>query len=356
MDRVSRLLIGLAVGTLDPESFQLSSEEVEKFAPRVDELELHAHALHTLGPDQGGADTNDPTWRWRAELQRRVHQEAARNFRLDRQVREVASELRAQDIPTMILKGSAIRTAHPGMAGRPQGDVDLLVPEDDLDAAEAVLRGAGFTFQAGYQDREAYRRDHFHFPYARDGLVVELHWKPSGELPTGFLGRVWSEAVTLEESSGGKGSRGGEDSSHGKASSDSTLLTLAPAHRVLFSSLHISRHGFVGMLRWLGDLALELPLAPSVEEMLLEEVRSWDPRRIHLPFWLLSRWGRIVPASLTEPARPHSLEVRLLEGVLTELALGRSPGLVPRHRKVSALLAWMKGDGTLMGSVLRPGP
>jgi hypothetical protein len=110
------------------------------------------------------------------------------------------------------------------------------------------------------------------------------------------------------------------------------------------------------MLRWLGDLALELPLAPSGEERLLAEVRSWDPRRIHLPFWLLSRWGRMVPASLTEPARPHALEARFLEGVLTELALERSPGLVPRHRKVSALQAWMKGDSTLLGSVLRSGP
>jgi hypothetical protein len=350
MDRISRLLIELAVGTLDPESFQISSEEVEKLAPRVDALGLQAHALHTLGPDRGGSHTNDTTLRWRAGLQRSVHQEAARNFRLDRQVREVASELRAQDIPTMILKGSAIRTAHPGMAGRPQGDVDLLVPEEDLDAAEAVLRAAGFTFQAGYQDREAYRRDHFHFPYARGGLVVELHWKPSGELPTGFLDRVWSEAVALEKPSGG------EEPGGGKERSVSTLLTLAPAHRVLFSSLHISRHGFVGMLRWLGDLALELPLAPSGEERLLAEVRSWDPRRIHLPFWLLSRWGRMVPASLTEPARPHALEARFLEGVLTELALERSPGLVPRHRKVSALQAWMKGDSTLLGSVLRSGP
>jgi len=61
MDRVSRPLIGLAVGTLDPESFQLSSEELEKLEPRVDELGLHAHALHTIGPDRGVTHTNPPT-------------------------------------------------------------------------------------------------------------------------------------------------------------------------------------------------------------------------------------------------------------------------------------------------------
>jgi hypothetical protein len=80
---------------------------------------------------------------WEAEMARRV--------------------LAPTGIPVILLKGTAYAAAglEAGI-GRSIGDLDILIPRDSLDSAEAALLAAGWEWvkQDGYDDR--YYRDHMH--------------------------------------------------------------------------------------------------------------------------------------------------------------------------------------------------
>ncbi|HEU4631952.1 MAG TPA: nucleotidyltransferase family protein [Gemmatimonadaceae bacterium] len=89
----------------------------------------------------------------------------------------VLEALATRDVPTVLLKGAALRRtlyAHP--EDRHTRDLDLLVPPDRVDAAVAALTAAGYVAPAG-GELDAYLRHHFHLQLRhRRGHLVELHW------------------------------------------------------------------------------------------------------------------------------------------------------------------------------------
>jgi len=91
---------------------------------------------------------------------------------------EVRGRLAAAGIIALPLKGVDLAFAvYPSPACRPMADVDILVSPDDYDAAQAVLRAAGFV---------PLRRDPRWWParlFRRGGQFVDLHWSPAAALP-----------------------------------------------------------------------------------------------------------------------------------------------------------------------------
>lgn len=89
------------------------------------------------------------------------------------------AHLNARGIPVLLLKGGALAvTVYGSFADRPMGDVDLVVPEREGDAAFAALQEVGWRWDAGAYPLERYERHH-HYPPLVDerGLDtrLELH-------------------------------------------------------------------------------------------------------------------------------------------------------------------------------------
>jgi hypothetical protein len=109
--------------------------------------------------------------------------------------------LDASGLRPVTLKGAALRlTAYADSAQRHFGDVDLLLPESDIDRAVSSLVAAGYDL--GDQEVVArYRRDHFHYRLANpSGFQVELHWAllPPGSAMDLSPERLLGRSLTLE--------------------------------------------------------------------------------------------------------------------------------------------------------------
>jgi hypothetical protein len=92
----------------------------------------------------------------------------------------IGAEFDAVDIPAIALKGSALLAANvaPALGVRWMSDLDILVPEAQLDAAIWILES--LEYERGYErDRagpEVFRPYHETF-VSPDGRQVELHWR-----------------------------------------------------------------------------------------------------------------------------------------------------------------------------------
>ncbi|HSE53703.1 MAG TPA: nucleotidyltransferase family protein [Gemmatimonadales bacterium] len=111
--------------------------------------------------------------------------------------------LDARGLRPMTLKGAALRvSAYADSAQRNFGDVDLLLPESDIDRAASALVAAGYDL--GDQAAVArYRRDHFHYRLTNpSGFQVELHWAllPPGSAMGLSPERLLGRSLMLERS------------------------------------------------------------------------------------------------------------------------------------------------------------
>ena len=111
--------------------------------------------------------------------------------------------LDARGLRPVTLKGAALRiSAYADSAQRNFGDVDLLLPESDIDRAASSLVAAGYDL--GDQEIVArYRRDHFHYRLTNpSGFQVELHWAllPPGAAMDLSPERLMGRSLTVERS------------------------------------------------------------------------------------------------------------------------------------------------------------
>jgi hypothetical protein len=111
--------------------------------------------------------------------------------------------LEARGLLPVTLKGAALRvSAYADSSQRNFGDVDLLLPESDIDRATSALVAAGYDL--GDQSVVArYRRDHFHYRLTNpSGFQVELHWAllPPGAAMGLSPERLLGRSLTLQRS------------------------------------------------------------------------------------------------------------------------------------------------------------
>jgi len=97
--------------------------------------------------------------------------------RLDLERDRLISVMRRAAVEPVLLKGSGLRRSlYTEPAERHIADIDLLVSEQELDAALSVACGAGYVSPPDHVT-EAYRRHHFHLRLTHPvGYDVEIHW------------------------------------------------------------------------------------------------------------------------------------------------------------------------------------
>ena len=97
-----------------------------------------------------------------------------------RELARVLAELEAAGVKVLLVKGAALASSlYPEPSLRPRIDTDLLVPQESFDAADRVLRDAGYhaapavttgdfvSHQVAYELRDRHGLSH----------VIDLHWK-----------------------------------------------------------------------------------------------------------------------------------------------------------------------------------
>jgi hypothetical protein len=320
-----KALIGLCLES--PGAASLGGVDLEALASLAGRLQVESHLLEALtarrqrlGPAAAGC---------LGELRRNVFAVAVDNLRRDEELREGLARLEAAGVPFILLKGSGLRAERPGLAGRFQCDVDVLLRREDLERAEEVLTGLGFALDESYLDRDGMLRDHFHLGYQRRGATVELHWDVDVMSPPGFTERLWERSRRIELD--GQGFR-----------------VLAPEHQLLVACLHLSRHAFCAGLRWLADLRLLLPAPPEVRARFMEEARGWPPRAVWCPLWLLALEGVPGAEAFPDALDAGPAERRLLASLLTALLLEEPWLALPAWRGAKALHAWLFSDRSLL--------
>lgn len=80
--------------------------------------------------------------------------------------------LEQNDIPCVILKGSAAAMAYPNPTLRSMGDVDFLVKRKDFERAASLLEKNGYSLAHEKNDKE------HHYSYKKDNTSFELHKRP----------------------------------------------------------------------------------------------------------------------------------------------------------------------------------
>jgi hypothetical protein len=319
-----QVLIGLCLEP--PEEPSLGGVDVRRLAGHAARLQVESYLLEALTPHQRRLGPEAASWL--GEMRRNVFAVAVDNLRRDEELREGLARLDAAGIPFILLKGSGLRAERPGLAGRFQCDVDVLLRRQDLGRAEAILAGLGFTLDQSYLDRASMLREHFHLGYQRRGATVELHWDIDVESPAGFTERLWEHSRRIELD--------------GVA-----CRVLAPEHQLLVACLHLSRHAFCAGLRWLADLKLLLPALPEVRERLVEEARGWPPRAVWCPLWLLALQAVPGAEAFADALDAGPAERRLLQPLLNAL-LVEEPWLgLPAWRGAKALHTWLFSDRSL---------
>lgn len=325
-----RLLIKLCIG--DASRDALAESDVSELVALACKLDVEAFLFDRLGSVV--ADFGPSARASFSTLRTRVAQNAVANIRADGELQEVLRHLARRGIDGMVLKGAAYRLRRIGLGGRFQSDVDLLVRCEDIEAAEAVLFGLGYRFAGSQQSRAAYRREHFHFPYRKGDIVIELHWDVARPSPPGFIDRLWHRSRVLRV--GGKSWR-----------------IPARGDMALLACVHIARHAFVNSLRWFCDLRLQMPLSEDTYRGFVEEARRWPPRAAWTPLWILETWGAPTP-----PGAGHALSSGpLTRALLCRLIYAHTFGLrwrgLPLWLSATALEDWLMSDQSLPRVIAR---
>ena len=199
---------------------------------------VRPHLLHTLS-DSAAADCA-------IELKRKLYafQRAhmVRNLHLTRELLSVANAFANRGIPFATFKGVALAISLYGDISRREfNDIDLIVHEADVRAAESVLQSCGYRAAQGgsreYREAfQAYQRQYM-FKDADSVLGIDLHWDFSQKgvpFPV-CASEIWS---TLEE----------------VRISDRTVPILGPDVLAFFLAGHGAKEGW-RCLGWVCDFA-----------------------------------------------------------------------------------------------------
>jgi hypothetical protein len=191
-------------------------------------------------------------------------------------------------IPVIPLKGVRFADKYFGHIGcRVTSDIDLLIPQERMDAAVRVVKSQGFT------DEEPLIPGHFHVSLSRSipgsafPLTVELHWnvlkEGTSELP---IVEFWKDAVPLS------------DYKH--------VMELSEHHTLYMMVLHGWRHN-LDSLRHIIDIAQLL----HKQGEHVDYARLWRDAAAHKTKRRLRRTLAIIFHHIPQVA-PHGVEARSL--------------------------------------------
>ena len=176
----------------------------------------------------------DEGWYDQIPLRPRRHLEAARRSCESQQhsvrweLSQIARALSSIDAPVLLLKGSAyVITGNSAAKGRTFSDIDLMVPKETLQDAEAALVVHGWISNVNEYDRRYYERWMHELPalqHVHRSSVIDLHHTiapPLSRIPVDAQ-KLFSAARPIE------GTR---------------FFVLAPGDMLLHSALHLLQEG-----------------------------------------------------------------------------------------------------------------
>jgi len=291
---------------------------------------------------QGLLEEVPPQPRLHLEGERALAEKHVRDVRWE--IRQIKAALAPLGVPLIFLKGAAYVLADlPPARGRLFGDIDVMVPEDCLEAVEAALKIAGWHFAKldGY-DEKYYRRWTHQLPpmtHSFRGTAIDVHHTIVARTTRLHLNakKLFAAAVP--------------------APNDPELNTLAPTDMVLHSAAHLLNEGeFERGLRDLHDLNLLLRhfgRDTAFWAALVARAAELDLRR---PLYYALRYtdrlcGTPVPNAVRDARdlQPPALPLRALMDAL----FGR--GLRPQHwscrdswSRVALLLLFVRAHYLLM--------
>ena len=125
--------------------------------------EAQIQTVAGLVPEKTIAD-HHPQWRiaW--------YQIVANSTRILYAQQELISLLSDHGIPSAILKGTAAAIYYPQPCNRTMGDIDIIVPQDQFEAATELMKQSGYVIEHLEDDPDAR-----HIGFAKDGISFELH-------------------------------------------------------------------------------------------------------------------------------------------------------------------------------------
>jgi hypothetical protein len=196
MDRVAArarsLVIAMSRRNASTGADDLAEPELRTaFLKCAERLRVPGLVLARLERTRGAERLPPPAWAELHDALRRLRGAAAL---LDLERDRVLALLQRAGVNPVVLKGGGLRcTLYSEPAERQVGDLDLLIPEEEVDGALGVL------IRGGYQNlpehlAAAYRRHHFHVRLSHPaGYVTEIHWalaephRPFGLDPAALL-------------------------------------------------------------------------------------------------------------------------------------------------------------------------
>jgi hypothetical protein len=140
------------------------------------------------------------------QLHRLSRETVLGEFSLAYELKNLQSEFAARDVRPVVLKGAAVSMRAYGRLGlRFNRDIDLLVADQDVAAADEVLTACGYQrcepcAASAAADLRRWRRQRKDFAYhhPNKGHVVELHWRLFDNpalMPVGVLGEPETIAI-----------------------------------------------------------------------------------------------------------------------------------------------------------------
>lgn len=342
---VLELMAGLDQGVAPPPPADAGPD----FWPRVLGL-IASHRLAELVYSRRDRGAWWEAWPEAARAVVRQHyiETAMRNAFYRRELHQVAAALAARGLPCVLLKGAALTLAvTEDPDERPYGDIDLLLPEERLDDADAAMRGLGYQLDDRWRPREFYRRHHFHLIYRRAGLPwcrFELHWN----LASAAMDARFDPAALLAQA-------------RPAALDGQPVAVLAPVDFLL----HLCLHAAIGGFNYLGQIRdVHVLLARQGDE--LEPSVLWaraDAARVATPLWVclsLARlWGPQPAAARLLAARPPRPGGALMQAMVRPESLLRQR---VKHSTVgNTAMAMMRRDRwpvrlNFLRRQLRPSP
>jgi hypothetical protein len=253
----------------------------------------------------------------RGSLQEQYFATAIRNTVLLRELSRLLSAFRSQGIPVILLKGASLAATIPGIVAlRPMRDIDLLVPDSDVPAAERLFEASGYALEPDYQARrDWYRAHHYHLafhshPSTGPAIACEVHWqlervsRPFAIDTEGLWAR--SQPVTVN----GAGAR-----------------ALSPEDVLLHLCLHACKHRLAGGFRAFCDIADVIRgFAGQLDwTQLHARANEWRIAGfVYVPLWLTQMLlGASAPAWFMSALQPATVDESLLAAATAEAMTDR---------------------------------
>lgn len=133
------------------------------------------------------------------DLKNTYHETTARNMYLYAELQTILDAFHRAGLKAIALKGAALAgIVYPDIGLRPMRDIDILVKEDELAAADRVMTELDYSAADCLKSLQWYRQNHFHMPpyrHAGKPVVVEIHWHFTGNSRSADIRKWWQRAV-----------------------------------------------------------------------------------------------------------------------------------------------------------------